>query len=35
LGAVWDYYCLRNDVPGEGQWLPVVRQYEEQVTGKR
>ncbi|MCL4192801.1 MAG: L-rhamnose isomerase [Thermoguttaceae bacterium] len=35
LGAVWDYYCLRNEVPTEGQWLPIVRHYEEQVTDKR
>ena len=34
-GAVWDYYCLRQDVPAGMSWLDTVRQYEENVTSKR
>ncbi len=35
LGAVWDDYCLRHQVPAESRWLAEVRKYEEEVTGKR
>jgi len=35
LGAVWDYYCLKQDVPPGMSWLDEVRDYETQVTGKR
>jgi L-rhamnose isomerase len=35
LGAVWDYYCLREDVPAETDWMDEVRRYESQVTNKR
>ncbi len=35
LGAVWDYYCLRNSVPPGLAWLQDVRQYEKDVLGKR
>ncbi len=35
FGAVWDYYCLRQDVPAGMDWMDEVRRYEQQVTGKR
>ncbi len=35
FGAVWDQYCLRQDVPVGGAWLDDVRAYERDVTGKR
>ncbi len=35
LGAVWDYYCLKQDVPPGISWMDEVRDYEEKVTGKR
>ena len=35
FGAVWDYYCLKNNVPVGGDWLDVVRQYEQNVLSKR
>ncbi len=35
FGAVWDYYCLRQEVPLGMAWMDEVRQYERQVTGKR
>ncbi len=34
LGAVWDYYCLREDVPRGPDWLAEVRAYEK-VVGPR
>ena len=30
-GAVWDHYCTTAGVPGEGQWLAEVREYERRV----
>ena len=35
FGAVWDYYCFKQDVPVGGDWLKEVRAYEEKVTGLR
>lgn len=35
LGAIWDYYCLRQGVPAGLSWLDEVRKYEEEVTSKR
>jgi len=35
FGAVWDYYCLLNDVPvGEG-YIAEILQYEKEVLSKR
>jgi L-rhamnose isomerase len=35
FGAVWDYYCNRQDVPVGANWLKEVRQYDDQVTKLR
>jgi L-rhamnose isomerase len=35
FGAIWDYYCLRNDVPVGFSWLKEIKQYEEEVLSKR
>lgn len=35
LGAVWDYYCQRSEVPVGPQWLAEVKQYEADVLAKR
>jgi L-rhamnose isomerase len=35
LGAVWDYYCLKQNVPVCMSWMDEVRRYEAEVTGKR
>lgn len=35
FGAVWDYYCLKNNVPVQMAWLDEVKQYENQVQIKR
>ncbi|MFV1967610.1 MAG: L-rhamnose isomerase [Pirellulaceae bacterium] len=34
-GAVWDYYCLKSDVPVGGAWLEDIQQYEKDVLRKR
>jgi len=34
-GAVWDYYCLRHDVPVGMSWMEEVRRYERAVTDRR
>ncbi len=33
--AVWDYYCLTQDVPVKEAWLEKVKQYESDVLSKR
>jgi L-rhamnose isomerase len=35
LGAVWDYYCERQDVPAGLGWLDEVKGYEHDVLSKR
>lgn len=35
FGAVWDYYCTKQDVPPGPDWLKEVRDYEAKVTDKR
>ena len=34
-GAVWDQYCATAGVPGEGQWLREIREYERTVLSAR
>ena len=34
-GAIWDYYCLKHDIPAGIDWLGKVRQYEVDVLSKR
>lgn len=33
--AVWDYYCMINDVPVRESWLEQVERYEEEVLYQR
>lgn len=33
--AVWEEFCRRNDVPGELELLPAVKDYERRVLSKR
>jgi L-rhamnose isomerase len=33
--AVWDYYCLKQDVPAGPAWLARVRTYEQDVLQQR
>ena len=35
FAAVWDYYCLRHNVPVGLAWLDEVRSYEKEVLSKR
>ena len=35
IGAVWDYYCLQNDVPVGQAWLNEVKRYEDDVLSRR
>ncbi|HBG77454.1 MAG TPA: L-rhamnose isomerase [Phycisphaerales bacterium] len=35
FGAVWDYYCVKNNVPAGGKWLAEVKNYEKDVLSKR
>jgi L-rhamnose isomerase len=34
-GALWDYYCLQQDVPVAEGWLQEVKQYERTTLAKR
>jgi len=33
--AVWDYFCLKNNVPVGEDFIPEIQQYEKEVTSKR
>ena len=33
--AVWDMFCLKNDVPVGESYIPEIEQYERNVTSKR
>ena len=35
FGAVWDYYCLKSNVPAGDAWLDDVKAYEENVLSNR
>ncbi|MBM4160145.1 MAG: L-rhamnose isomerase [Ignavibacteria bacterium] len=35
FGAVWDYVCLRAEVPSGEDWLREVQRYEKEVLSKR
>ena len=35
FGEIWQQYCDECGVPGDGQWLPLVKQYENDVLSKR
>ena len=35
FGAVWDYYCMKSDVPAGSTWLDEVKRYEQDVLAKR
>ncbi len=34
-GAVWAYYCLKNNIPADIEWLANVKKYEAEVLSKR
>ena len=35
FGAVWDFYCLSQNVPIGSAWLDTVKTYEKNVLSKR
>jgi L-rhamnose isomerase len=35
LSAVWNYFCLTQDVPTGASWLNDVRAYERDVLSNR
>jgi L-rhamnose isomerase len=35
FGAVWDFYCLTQDVPVGRGWLAEVKAYERSVLANR
>ncbi len=35
FGAVWNYFCIKHNVPADGAWLAEVEQYEKEVLSKR
>jgi len=35
FGTVWDFYCLKNDVPSGESWIEEIKRYEAEVTSKR
>ncbi len=34
-GAVWDYYCYKNNVPLDTEWMSEVKKYEAEILSKR
>lgn len=35
FGAIWDYYCLQNNVPVGEDYISEIQQYEKDVLSKR
>ena len=35
MGAVWNYYCLKQNVPVGPAWIDEVKRYEAEVTSNR
>jgi len=35
FGAIWEEFCMRNNVPTDDSWLPIVFDYEKDVLSKR
>ena len=35
FGAVWDYHCLKANVPTGAAWLTSVHEYEQKVQSRR
>jgi len=33
--AVWDYYCLQNNVPVGENYITEIQKYEQAITSKR
>ena len=35
FGAIWDYYCLTQEVPVGPAWLEEIRDYERTTLAQR
>ena len=35
FGAIWDYFCLKMNVPAGESWMEDIRRYDAEVTNKR
>ena len=35
FGAVWEEYCRRCGAPVDGEWFPLVKEYEKQILKER
>lgn len=35
IGVVWDYYCLKNNIPTDSEWLKIIHDYENDVLSDR
>jgi L-rhamnose isomerase len=35
FGAIWDYYCMKNEVPVAQDFIAEIQQYEKDVLSKR
>jgi len=35
FGEIWNEYCRRCGAPEDGEWFPVIKQYEQDVQLKR
>jgi L-rhamnose isomerase len=35
FGDIWDEYCKRENVPLSGEWMPIIKDYENKVLLKR
>ncbi|MFX1406226.1 MAG: L-rhamnose isomerase [Promethearchaeota archaeon] len=35
FGAIWDFYCHKNDVPVGKDWIKNVEEYEKEILQKR
>ena len=35
FGAIWDYYCLKHDVPVAQDYITEIQRYEKEVLSKR
>ena len=35
FGDIWEEFCKRNNAPVDGEWFPIVKDYERDVLSKR
>ena len=35
FGEIWDEYCRQCGVPADGEWLLMVKEYEQKVLVNR